>query len=344
MIANCNALGLQYLLWWVQGCLFWPLQSLRKLASLMVLHLGAGSLFSISRSRFRIACTLGILSRLLAWSAFSASQTKFWWPFRFFCLAIMLLCTLSQISFIAVFTAFECDIGSWASSASTEKPSLPRNNPFGHSGESWALPPVENLQLFVLFIEENDDPRADSHMARVNPTATTSAHQRGIDGGWTEETLFPLRSSSLFNLIWTQLRVHRQTPTEWCEAFDGWCAAGGCWLSLTLAIFGNSTCNNHEKTLNPKPILNMRNNFYITWQNHIIGTKAKGWAKSGYKPEITCKSFYMSGDIRMKTKIYESGNLDIYLWKINIPPFYKISSFSNIWFLIFNFNFFWRNL
>jgi hypothetical protein len=137
MVANCNPLGLQYLLWWVQGCRFWPLQSLRKLASLMVLHLGAGSLFSISRSRFRIACTLGILSSLLAWSAFSASQTKFWWPFRFFCLAIMLLCTLSQISFIAVFTAFECDIGSWASSASTEKPSLPRNNPFGHSGESW---------------------------------------------------------------------------------------------------------------------------------------------------------------------------------------------------------------
>lgn len=164
MVANCNALGLQYLLWWVQGWRFWPLQSLRKLASLMVLHLGAGSLFSISRSRFRIACKRGILSSLLAWSAFSASQTKFWWPFRFFCLAIMLLCTLSQISFIAVFTAFECDIGSWASSASTEKPSLPRNNPFGHSGESWALLPAENLQLFVLFIEENDDPRADSHM------------------------------------------------------------------------------------------------------------------------------------------------------------------------------------
>jgi hypothetical protein len=108
MVANCDALGLQYLLWWVQGCLFWPLQSLRKLARLMVLHLGAGSLFSISRSKFRIACTLEILSRLLAWSAFSASQTKFWWPFRFFCLAIMLLCTLSQLSFIAVFTAFKC--------------------------------------------------------------------------------------------------------------------------------------------------------------------------------------------------------------------------------------------
>lgn len=236
MVANCNVLGLQYLLWWVQGCLFWPLQSLRKLASLMFLHLGAGSLFSISRLRFWIACTLGILSRLLAWSPFSASQTKFWWPFRFFCLAIMLLCTLSQISFIAVFTAFECDIGSWASSASTENSSLPRNNPFGHSGENWALPPAENLQLFVLFIEENDDPWADSHMARVNPTATTSTHQRGMDGGWTRETLVRLRSSYLSNLIWTQLQVHRWTPTEWWEAFDGWCAGGGCWLSHSCHI------------------------------------------------------------------------------------------------------------
>jgi hypothetical protein len=56
----------------------------------------------------------------------------------------------------------------------------------------------------------------------------------------------------------------------------------------------------------------MRNNFYITWKNHIIGTKAKDLAKSGYKPEITCKSFYMSGDTPMKTKIYESGNFYLY--------------------------------
>jgi len=83
----------------------------------------------------------------------------------------------------------------------------------------------------------------------------------------------------------------------------------------------------------------MWSNFYITWQNHIISTKVKGLAKSGYKQKRTCKSFYMFGDITMKSKIYESGNLDLYLWKIKIPPFYKISSFSNIWFLILIFFF-----
>lgn len=46
------------------------------------------------------------------------------------------------------------------------------------------------------------NPRADSRMARVNPTATTSTHQRR--GGWWVDTgnTFPIeRSSSVSNLI-----------------------------------------------------------------------------------------------------------------------------------------------
>jgi len=86
----------------------------------------------------------------------------------------------------------------------------------------------------------------------------------------------------------------------------------------------------------------MWNNFYITWQNHIIGTKAKGWAKSGYKPETTCKSFYMSGDITMKTKniwIWQSWHLFV---KNKNSSFLQNQFFFK--YLIFNFNFFLAKL
>lgn len=73
------------------------------------------------------------------------------------------------------------DIGSWASSASTEKLSLPRNNPFGQSGESWALPLAENLQLFVLFFEENDESLSWFTHGQSEPD---SHHQYTPKKGW----------------------------------------------------------------------------------------------------------------------------------------------------------------
>jgi hypothetical protein len=218
----------------------------------MVLHLGAGSLFSISRSRFGIACTLGILSRLLAWSAVSASQTKFWWPFRF-CLAIML--ALYIVTNFLHCSRHSFRVWYWKPSLflpPQKKPSLPRNNPFGHSGESWALPPAENLQLFVLFIEENDDPQAWFTYGQTEPDSHHQyTHTPKRDGWWvgghrkhfSHWDLVPYLTSFELNCGF----INKPEPNDERLLMDGvLLVAIGSLLRVTM--FWNSTSNNHVKT------------------------------------------------------------------------------------------------
>ncbi len=123
---------------------------------------------------------------------------------------------------------------------------------------------------------------------RQPPPVHTHTKEGWMVGGWTQETFFLLRSSSLSNLIWTQLRVHQQTRTEWWEASDdGWCAAGGYWLSLTHTIFWNSTSNNHVKTLKSKFPTLIQKTEWTEW--------CTDWALEKWYVELMQALKYMKG-------------------------------------------------